>query len=63
MKGAFWNIRGLNKPSRVKCLSDFIRSDGLDFVGVQETNKEVFPLNVLEGINRNFNWNFIPARV
>jgi hypothetical protein len=22
----------------------------------------VFPLNVLEGINRNFNWNFIPAK-
>ena len=34
MRGAFWNIRGLNKAGRLKCLSDFIINNRLDFVGI-----------------------------
>ena len=62
MIGAFWNIRGLNKSGRLKCISDFIRSNKLDFVGFQETKKEVIADSSLEAVNRNFNWNYIPAR-
>jgi exonuclease III len=39
MIGAFWNIRGLNKPGRLQCISDFINEHRLDFVGIQETKK------------------------
>jgi hypothetical protein len=35
----FWNIRGLGKPGRTGALSDFIKENKLDFVGVQETKK------------------------
>jgi exonuclease III len=62
MKGVFWNIRGLNKPSRIKCLADFIRSNNLDFFGVQETKKEVIPQSFLDGVCKCFSWNFIPAK-
>jgi exonuclease III len=47
MKGAIWNIRGLNKDGRIKCLSDFINTNNLDFVGIQETKKVDFPINLL----------------
>jgi exonuclease III len=40
MKGIFWNIRGLNKASRGKCLADVIKVNKLDFIGVQETKKK-----------------------
>jgi exonuclease III len=53
MKGALWNIRGLNKPSRARCLSDFISSNQLDFVGIQESKKESFPIHFLESVNKN----------
>jgi hypothetical protein len=44
MKGLFWNIRVLNKPGRNLALGQVIRENQLDFVGVQETKKEVFCL-------------------
>jgi hypothetical protein len=37
MIGGFWNIRGLNKTGRFKCLYEFIRHNKLDYVGIQET--------------------------
>jgi hypothetical protein len=39
MIGGFWNIRGLGKPGRTRALSDFIKENRLDFVGVQEKTK------------------------
>jgi hypothetical protein len=38
--GGFWNIRGLNKSGRRKCLTDFISQNKLNFVGIQE--KKIF---------------------
>jgi hypothetical protein len=32
--GDFWNIRGLNKSGRRKCLTDFISQNKLNFVGI-----------------------------
>jgi hypothetical protein len=40
MIGAFWNIKGLNKPGRSKCLCEFIIDNKLDFVGILESEKE-----------------------
>jgi exonuclease III len=47
MKGAFWNIRGLNKVGRVNCLASFIIQNDLDFVGIQETKKAAFSNGLL----------------
>jgi hypothetical protein len=62
MIGAFWNVRGLNKSSRLKCVSDFICSNKLDFVALQETKKEIFSVKFLETAGSNFNWHCMPAR-
>jgi exonuclease III len=62
MKGAFWNIRGLNKSGRMKCLADFISSNKLDFVGIQETKKNSFTDGFLEAVSRNMTWHYVPAK-
>jgi hypothetical protein len=56
-----WNIRGLNKPGRIKCLKEFILDNHLDFVGIQESKKESFPSDFLDSVNKNMVWNFVPA--
>jgi hypothetical protein len=62
MIGTFWNIRALNKTGRLKCISEFISLNKLEFVGFQETKKEFLSNNVLNAINKNFSWNYIPAK-
>jgi exonuclease III len=62
MIGVVWNIRGLNKTSRLKCLADFIRNNNLDFVGIQETKKADLQNSFLEAVNKNMSWNFVPAK-
>jgi hypothetical protein len=53
MIGVFWNIRVMNKNGRFKCLNDFIKDNNLDFVGIQETKKEVLTDSSLEHINKD----------
>jgi hypothetical protein len=62
MKGAFWNIRDLNKASRVNCLANFMKQNELDIVGIHETKKIVISSVRLESVNRSMVWNFIPAK-
>jgi hypothetical protein len=59
MKGALWNIRGLNKPGSAKCLKDFIIDNHLYFVGTQESKKEAFPSSFLDSADKNMAWNFV----
>lgn len=62
MKGAFWNIRGLNKAGRKLALTGFIGENDLDFVGIIETKKEDFVNSYLRSLSRrNFDWCFLPA--
>ena len=61
MKGAFWNIRSLNKPGSFECFKDFIDNNDLDFVGIMETKKESFHDSFFSSIGHNFSWNFLPA--
>ena len=61
MIGAFWNVRGLNKAGRIKCVSDFIVDNNLSFVGLQETKKEMFSDALLRAINPSFVWHWLPA--
>jgi exonuclease III len=51
--GGFWNIRGLNKTGRLKCLADFINQNRLDFVGIQETKKASIKDSFLESVNKH----------
>lgn len=53
MIGAFWNIRGLNKPGRRGLVADFIKSNRLDFIGLQETKKGEFTPGFLKGLCDN----------
>jgi exonuclease III len=61
MKRAFWNLRGLNKPGRMKCLSDFVKSNNVDLIGVQET-KELIPQSFLGGVDKNLSWKYVLAK-
>ena len=61
MIGAFWNVRGLNKAGRLKCIADFIVDNKLDFVGFQETKKESFSEAFLKAVNPGFSWHWLPA--
>jgi hypothetical protein len=62
IKGGFWNIRWLNKVGRMKCLTDFINRNNLDFIGVQETKKATIESSYLEGVSRQMEWNYVPAK-
>jgi exonuclease III len=62
MKGAFWNIRGMKKTGRNKCLGEFIRQNNLGIVGIQETKKEAFSAGSLESINKGMDLNYDPAK-
>lgn len=62
MKGAFWNIRGLNKVGRKLALTSFIGNNDLDFVGIIETKKDDFTQGYLRSLTRrSFDWSFLPA--
>jgi len=61
MIGAVWNTRGLNKAGRLKCISDFVLENKLDFVGFQKTKKENFSEAFLKAVNPHFTWNWLPA--
>jgi hypothetical protein len=45
----------------LKCISELISLNKLDFVGFQETKKEILTNNFLDAINKNFAWNYILA--
>jgi hypothetical protein len=61
MIGTFWNSRGLNKLGRIRCVSDFIKMNKLEFVGLQETKKAEFNVNILRLVDRDTNWNCMPV--
>jgi hypothetical protein len=54
MKGTICNTRGLNKSGRVKCVADLIGMNKLDFLGLQETKKEVISISFLNAIGKSF---------
>lgn len=61
MKGAFWNIRSLNKSGSLECFKDFIDNNDLEFVGIMETKKDSFHDSFFRSIGKDFSWNFLPA--
>jgi hypothetical protein len=61
MIGAFWNIKGLNKPGRSKCLCEFIIDNKLDFVGILESKKEKISDAFVDSICKDMIWNIVLA--
>jgi exonuclease III len=54
IKGVFWNIRGLNKSGRLQIIADLISLNKFDFLGLQETKKEVINDNFLKAMIKDF---------
>jgi hypothetical protein len=55
----YWS---LNKSGRTKAVSDFIKTNRLDFVGFQETKKADFTANNLQLFDKHMSWHFMPAK-
>jgi hypothetical protein len=45
----------------LQCITDFVRDNNLDFVGLQETTKQNFHDSFLNYIHRDFAWRYLPA--
>jgi hypothetical protein len=45
MIGLIWNCQGLGKGIKIEFLKELIRKERIDFIGLQETNKN--PLRIL----------------
>jgi hypothetical protein len=63
MRGVFWNIRGLGVKGRKQCIIDLIRTQKLEFIGIQETKSRDFSINYLNALSggRQFCWNWLPV--
>jgi exonuclease III len=56
------NVRGLGLPEKRRMLRDFINSNNIDILCLQETKKDSYTSQFLNSISRNFDtWNLIPA--
>ena len=63
MIGVFWNIRGLNSPTKTDKLKELIRANNPDFICISETKKEEFSILQIEKFDpgSNFHWKWLPA--
>jgi hypothetical protein len=64
MIGCLWNPRGFGKPGRSKSIADVLLNNKLDFVGFQETKKELVSKSFLKTISSpfEFDWHYLPAK-
>ena len=57
-----WNMRGFGQVGRRKQLTDYIRQEDVDIVGIQETIRQNFSIQELQGLSRHkFSWQWLPA--
>ena len=63
MRALFWNIRGYGHAGRHTQLRDYIRKEGIDIVGLQETIKSDFRHQDVLAIDplERFSWHHSPA--
>ena len=63
MRFIFWNIRGFGHAGRRTQLKEFIREEGIDVVGLQETIKADFSHRDLLAVDplERFAWQWVPA--
>lgn len=50
MLGLFWNIRGFHKLGRSIAISNVVKENKVDFIGIQGT-KKMFGEHVLKNLN------------
>ncbi|KAF7001040.1 hypothetical protein CFC21_016791 [Triticum aestivum] len=53
MKLLCWNIRGFGNLGRRRQLIDYIRQEDIDIVGLQETVRQDFSIQELQGLSRH----------
>jgi exonuclease III len=62
MKLLCWNIRGFGNLGWRHQLIDYIRQEEIDIVGLQETIRQDFSIQELQGLSRRpFAWQWLPA--
>ena len=62
MKLLCWNIRGFGNLGRRRQLIDYIRQEDIDIVGLQETVRQDFSIQELQGLSQHpFAWQWLPA--
>ena len=64
MRALIWNIRGFGHAGRRNQLKEYMRKEGIDIVGLQETIKLDFCHHELLAIDplERFSWNHLDAR-
>ncbi|XP_020182938.1 uncharacterized protein [Aegilops tauschii subsp. strangulata] len=63
MRAIFWNVRGFGHVGRRTQLKEYMRKEGIDIVGLQETIKADFRHHELLAIDplKRFSWNHLAA--
>jgi hypothetical protein len=63
MNGMFWNIRGMGRAGRKRCIIDTMVKHDVKFMGIQETKKYEFTDKFLEELAgmKHFCWNCLPS--
>lgn len=61
--GLFWNVRGLNNPTKVSKVKNLLKQQLPNIIGLSETKKSDFTVQSLESFTTydNFAWNWLPA--
>jgi exonuclease III len=63
MRGLFWNIRGMGKKGRTRCIQEKIQEE-LNFIGIQETKSVGFNESYLDSLtgSKHFCWKWLPTK-
>lgn len=63
MKGLIWNCRGVSKKGMSSFVKDFLISQQIDFIGLQETIRKNYTDKFFRKIDHGkvYAWNWIPA--
>ena len=60
MRILFWNIRGFGQDGRRRQLIEYMRTERIDIVAIQETMRIEFSLLELEHLSSNlFSWHWL----
>ena len=62
MRTLFWNIRGFGQDGRHRQLIEYMRTERIDIVAIQETMRMEFSLSELEHLSSDlFAWHWLPS--
>ena len=62
MRALFWNIRGFGQDGRRRQLIEYMRTERIDIVAIQETMRTEFSQSELEHLSSDlFAWHWLPS--